>query len=82
MIMHVGIGNPGFEYKMKDCTLKEVEEEKENGKIIHKNLKPSKQCESVVNQPRVVLGQLTRSFHFRDRNVFLRTLYYLCKTSP
>ena len=71
-IMPVGRGTPGFEYKMKDCTLKEVEEERDIGEIIHKDLKPSKQGESAVNQARVVLGQLTRLFHFQDRNVFLR----------
>ena len=65
-IMHVGRGNPGFEYKMKDCTLKEVEEEKYIGVIIHKDLKPNKQCESAVNRGRVVLGQLAGLFHFRD----------------
>ena len=68
----MGRGNPGFEYKMKDCTLKEVKEEKNIGVIIHKDLKPSKQCESAVNRARVVLGQLTRLFHFRDWTVFLR----------
>ena len=30
----MGRGNPGFECKMKDCTLKEVKEEKDIGVLV------------------------------------------------
>jgi hypothetical protein len=71
-IMHFGSGNPEFNYTMSGCTLSSVEEERDIGVLINKDLKPSRQCEVAVNRAKMVLGQLTRSFHFRDRNVFLR----------
>ena len=57
---------------MNDCALSSVEEERDIGVLINKDLKPSRQCEEAVNRAKMVLGQLTRSFHIRDRNVFLR----------
>ena len=71
-IMHFGRGNPEFDYTMSGCALNSVEEERDIGVLINKDLKPSRQCEVAVNRAKMVLGQLTRSFHFRDRNVFLR----------
>ena len=70
--MHFGSGNPEFDYTMNGCALSSVEEERDIGVLINKDLKPSRQCEVAVNRAKMVLGQLTRSFHFRDRNVFLR----------
>ena len=57
---------------MSGCTLSSVEEERDIEVLINKDLKPSRQYEVAVNRVKMVLGQLTRSFHFRDRNVFLR----------
>ena len=71
-IMHFGSGNPEFDYTMNGCALSSVEEERDIGVLINKDLKPSRQCEIAVNKAKMVLGQLTRSFHIRDRNVFLR----------
>ena len=70
--MHFGSGNPEFNYTMSGCALSSVEEERDIGVLINKDLKPSRQCEVAVNRAKMVPGQLTRSFHFRDRNVFLK----------
>ena len=56
----------------QDCALSSVEEGRDIGMLINKNLKPCRQCEVAVNRAKMVLGQLIRSFLFRDRNVFLR----------
>ena len=73
-IMHVGSRNPGFKYYMEGVELAEVDEERDIGVLIHKSLKPAKQCEKVARTATAVLGQLTRNFHFRDRHVF-KNLY-------
>ena len=73
-IMHVGNKNPGHTYYMGGEQLAFVEEERDIGVLVHKSLKPAKQCEKVARIANAVLGQLTRNFHFRDRNVF-KNLY-------
>ena len=39
---------------------------------VTKNLKPSSQCAKAARTAQTVLSQLTRAFHYRDRNIFLR----------
>lgn len=73
-IMHVGNNNPNFKYTMGGRELVEVEEEKDIGVIVHKSLKPTRQCHSAARIAGAVLQQLVRNFHYRDRHVF-RKLY-------
>lgn len=49
-----------------------VEEEKDIGVLIHNSLKPSKQCSEAARKANAVLGQISRSFHYRDRNIFIK----------
>ena len=49
-----------------------VEEERDIGVLIHRSLKPSKQCKKAAATAGAVLKTITRNFHYRDRNVFLR----------
>ena len=44
-ILHVGRSNPEHEYRMAGQVLEKVEEEKDIGIIIHKSLKPTRQCQ-------------------------------------
>ena len=39
-IMHFGSGNPEFDYTMNSCALSSVEEERDIGVLIYKDLKP------------------------------------------
>jgi hypothetical protein len=71
-IMHVGHGNPNYEYYMQGTKLQEVEEEKDVGVIIHNSLKPAKQCQKAAKTGLNVLYQLRNNFHFRDRHIFLK----------
>jgi hypothetical protein len=71
-IMHVGRNNPEYNYYLNGIQLAEVEEEKDVGVLIHKSLKPSRQCERAANTAMGVLKQITKCFHYRDKNVFLR----------
>ena len=66
--MHVGKKNLKYEYYMAGHQLTVVDEEKDIGVIMHNSLKPSRQCKKAA------LRQLTRNFHYIDRNIF-KTLY-------
>jgi Reverse transcriptase (RNA-dependent DNA polymerase) len=71
-IMHVGRNNPKYEYFMNGTKLCVVEEEKDVGVIIHRSLKPARQCERAAAIATGVLMQLVKCFHYRDRHVFLK----------
>ena len=69
-IMHVGKNNPAYEYNMKNEKMTVVEEEKDIGVVMQKNLKPSKHCKKAADIASAVLRQLARNFHYRDKNTF------------
>ena len=71
-IMHCGRNNPKFKYQMNNTELEEVEVERDIGITVTDKLKPSQHCQEAANRARAVLGQISRSFHYRDRHVFLR----------
>ena len=73
-IMHVGSSNPSYSYTMGGYApggtiLTDVSEEKDIGVMIHNSLKPSVQCARAVKKANQVLGQMSRSFHYRDKTV-------------
>jgi hypothetical protein len=70
--MHVGRTNPGYKYFMNGVDLQTVEEETDVGVIVHKSLKPTRQCEKAANTAKAVLGLVQRNFHFRDRHVYMK----------
>ena len=73
-IIHVGNSNPGYKYTINGEELQEAEEEKDIGVVVHKTLKPSKQCQKASATAGAVLRQITRNFHYRDKITF-KNLY-------
>ena len=71
-VMHVGHANPGHDYHMSDINLASTKEERDLGVIMPTNLKPCPQCAKAARTAQMVLGQLGRAFHFRDKYVFVR----------
>jgi hypothetical protein len=71
-ILHLGRNNPRYEYFMNGTKLTVVEEEKDVGVVIHKSLKPARQCERAAATATGVLMQLAKCFHYRDRNIFVK----------
>ena len=59
---------------MEGTQLEVVEEEKDIGVIVHRSLKPSRQCKKAAGIVTAVLRQLARNFHYRDKNTF-KNLY-------
>ena len=71
-VMHVGLRNPCLEYKMNGKVLACTELERDIGVLVHKTLKPSKQCTEASRRANGVLGKICRSFHYRDRHTFVK----------
>lgn len=70
-ILHVGKNNPGHEYYMNGIKLTESDEEKDLGVLINKSLKPASQCSEAARKANIILGSISRAFHYRDRYVFV-----------
>ena len=71
-VMHLGNSNPKTRYTMAGEYLQETEAEKDIGVKVTLKLKPAEQCRAAARTAQVVLGQITRAFHYRDRHVFVR----------
>ncbi len=71
-VMHLGHANPKHVYTMNGEALESTDEERDVGVTITSSLKPSAQCAKAAKTANSVLGQLTRAFHYRDRNIFVR----------
>ena len=71
-VMHVGHANPGHVYTMRNVQLETTEEERDLGVIMSSRLKAGPQCAKAARTAQMVLGQIGRAFHFRDRHVFVR----------
>ena len=52
--------------------LETTEEERDLGVTRTSKLKPSVQCAKAARTAQMVLGQITRAFHFRDKHVFVQ----------
>ncbi len=75
-VMHLGHNNPGHKYTMGGAELGgaelgSTEQERDIGVAVMSNLSPTAQCAKAARNASTVLSQLSRSFHFRDRHVFV-----------
>jgi hypothetical protein len=75
-IMHIGRSNPCFTYTMGGyapggVVLEAVDEEKDIGVKVHKSLKPSSQCLQAAAKANRVLGQIAKSFKYREKSVWI-----------
>ena len=52
--------------------LETTEEERDLGVIMSRKLKPGPQCVKAARTAQMVLGQISRAFHYRDKYVFMR----------
>ena len=75
--MHFCRTNPSFNYCMggyapAGSILEEVEVEKGIEVLVSDTLKPSNQCGKAAKKANSVLGQISRSFPYRDKFVWVR----------
>ena len=71
-VMHVGKKNKGYTYEMNGQPLATTEEVRDLGVIMSKSLKPTAQCAKAAQTARTVLGQISRSFAYRDKKTFVQ----------
>jgi ribonucleases P/MRP protein subunit RPP40 len=71
-VMHVGRRNPDSDYVMGGSVLSKTREEKDLGATISDMLKPAAQCARAARTAQAVLGQITRTFQYRDKRVFIQ----------
>jgi hypothetical protein len=57
---------------MEGQQLEVIEVERDIGVNVAKRLKQASQCQKAARMAQEVLSQISRAFHYRDRNVFLR----------
>ena len=73
--LHIGSCNPCWKYKMSWRSLEDVEEEKDLGVIIDKDLKFRRQAAAAIKKATSSLGLIKKSFTFLDE----KTLPFLFK---
>ena len=71
-VMHIGKKNSNHAYTMNGNVLNVTEEEKDVGVLIEKNLKPSAQCLAAAKKANQLVGQMARSFTYRDKVNWIR----------
>jgi hypothetical protein len=70
--MHLGHNNTEQAYFMEGQQLEVTEVERDIGVNVVKGLKQASQCQKAARTAQGVLSQISRAFHYRDRNVFLQ----------
>jgi hypothetical protein len=77
--MHIGKHNPRHQYTMGGHVLDTTEEERDIGVQMSSNLKPGGQCGKAAMTANRVLGQVSRAFHYGDKDTFVKVykLYVL-----
>ena len=70
-VLHIGRRNKKFEYRMGNMVLGQTTEEKDLGIWISDDLKPAVQCEKAAKAANSALGLISRSFHYRTKNVLV-----------
>ena len=69
-VVHFGSRNPKYSYTMNGAELEVSKEEKDLGVLVTDKLSVSAQCAKAARTANAVLGQISRAFHFRDRDIF------------
>jgi hypothetical protein len=70
--MHFGRRNPAYEYSMAGQKLETVQEERDVGVTVQQTFKPAAQCTKAAATARIILGQISRAFHYRDKFTFVK----------
>jgi len=79
-VMHLGRNNPMTEYHIQGERLEAVDEERDLGVIVSKDLKPSRQCAEAVKKANRALGTIKRCFRYKSLEVVKEL--YLSRVRP
>ena len=78
--MHFGYNNPNNIFLLGGHILETVDEEKDLGVMIRKDLKVSSQCIKIVETANQILGMIKRTFTFKIKDNLLQL--YKCLVRP
>ena len=70
-VLHLGKKNERFDYVLNGQTLEKVDFEKDIGVTIQSDLKPTIQCLNAAKKANQIIGQMSRSFSYRDKHVWI-----------
>ncbi|CAM5114511.1 unnamed protein product [Eretmochelys imbricata] len=70
-VMHLGINNKNFSYKLGTHQLEVTEEEKDLGVLVDHGMTMSRQCDKAVKKANAVLGCIRRRISSRDKEVLV-----------
>ncbi|CAM4576931.1 unnamed protein product [Lepidochelys olivacea] len=70
-IMHLGINNKNFSYKLGTHQLEVTEEEKDLGVLVNHRMTMSRQCDMAVKKANAVLGCIRRGISSRDKEMLV-----------
>ncbi|CAM4680127.1 unnamed protein product [Lepidochelys kempii] len=70
-VMHLGINNKNFSYKLGTHQLEVTEEEKDLGVLVDHRMTMSRQCDVAVKKVNAVLGCIRRGISSRDKEVLV-----------
>ncbi|CAM5110189.1 unnamed protein product [Natator depressus] len=70
-VMHLGINNKNFSYKLGTHQLEVTEEEKDLGVLVDHRMTMSRQCDMAVKKASAVLGCIRRGISSRDKEVLV-----------
>uniref|UniRef100_K7F000 Reverse transcriptase domain-containing protein n=1 Tax=Pelodiscus sinensis TaxID=13735 RepID=K7F000_PELSI len=70
-IMHLGINNKNFSYKLGTHQLEVTEEEKDLGVLVDYRMTMSRHCDMAVKKANMILGYIRRGISSRDKEVLV-----------
>uniref|UniRef100_A0A674KBD5 Reverse transcriptase domain-containing protein n=1 Tax=Terrapene triunguis TaxID=2587831 RepID=A0A674KBD5_9SAUR len=70
-VMHLGMNNKNFSYKLGTHRLEATEEEKDLGVLIDRRMTMSRQCDMAVKKANAILGCIRQGISSRDKEVLL-----------
>lgn len=71
-VVHMGSKNREYNYEMGGQALKNSEEERDLGVIIHRSGKPSRQCTEAAKKGNRALGMIKRTIINKEKDIILR----------
>ena len=71
-VMHVGRNNQKLPYTMSGQKMKITELEKDLGVLISEDMKPSQHCAKAAKSANATLGQISRAFHYRNKQMLAK----------
>ena len=70
-VLHIGKNNPRYGNQMNGVNLEVSDKKKDVGVMIQEDLKPSKQSATAAAKANSILGQMARSFSYRNKTVWI-----------